>query len=194
VNLASITWRADQLARRWRQDPRIAEARARVYLRHVEHLGRGAQVLGRPKVHNRRVRIGDDFLLYSVHRTTHLGGTGPIEIGDRVFLNSGAIVLAFVGVHLADDCGLASEVFVTDSDNHGIGGRPVREGPVEIGEGAWIATRATILAGVHIGRRAVVAAGAVVVDDVPDDTLVGGVPARPIRRIEYPDGRATAWK
>ncbi len=51
-------------------------------------------------------------------------------------------------------------------------------GPVHIKEGAWLATRCIIVGPVTIGRHAVVAAGAVVVDDVPDYALVAGVPAR----------------
>lgn len=50
--------------------------------------------------------------------------------------------------------------------------------PVIIDDYAWIASRATILPGVHIGKGAVVAAGAVVTKDVPPMTIVGGVPAK----------------
>lgn len=53
--------------------------------------------------------------------------------------------------------------------------------PVVIEDYAYIGTRVTILPGVRIGRGAVVASGAVVTKDVPEFTLVGGVPAKPIR-------------
>ena len=59
--------------------------------------------------------------------------------------------------------------------------------PVTIGEDCWIGTRVTICPGVTIGRRSVVAAGAVVVKDVEEGTLVGGVPAKLIRRLEFRD-------
>ena len=52
---------------------------------------------------------------------------------------------------------------------------------VEIGNDVWIGARATILDGVTIGNGAIIAAGAVVVDDVEPYTIVGGVPARPLR-------------
>jgi acetyltransferase-like isoleucine patch superfamily enzyme len=104
------------------------------------------------------------------------------------------VVLAFEGIEIEDDVALASEVFVTDSDNHPLGDRPMRQAPVVIGRGAWVATRATILAGVRIGERAVVAAGAVVTSDVPADTLVAGVPARPVRTLTYHPGQVAAWK
>ena len=56
--------------------------------------------------------------------------------------------------------------------------------PITLGRNVWVGSNATILSGVTIGDNAVVAAGAVVTKDVPADTIVGGVPARPIRRID----------
>ena len=58
---------------------------------------------------------------------------------------------------------------------------------VSIHEGAWICIGATILPGTTIGRNAVVAAGAVVTKDVEPATLVAGVPARIVKRLEIPD-------
>lgn len=56
--------------------------------------------------------------------------------------------------------------------------------PVKIGNDVWIGGNCTILPGVTIGNNVVVAAGAVVTHDVPDNTLVGGVPARKIKDLE----------
>ena len=56
--------------------------------------------------------------------------------------------------------------------------------PVRIGNDVWIGGNVTILPGVTIGNNVVVAAGAVVTKDVPDNTLVGGVSARKIKEIE----------
>jgi maltose O-acetyltransferase len=55
--------------------------------------------------------------------------------------------------------------------------------PIIIEDDVWIATRATILKGVHIGKGAVVAAGAVVTRNVPAYSIVGGVPARVIKTL-----------
>ncbi|WP_432427508.1 acyltransferase [Salinilacustrithrix flava] len=186
--------RGRRLASTATSHPRVLDARARRRLQGATSVGARPRVHGRPLLHHADVRIGDDFLCWSAHRTTHLGGSGRIDIGDRVFLNSGAVVLAEERVVIEDDVGLASDVYVADADFHALADRPLRQGPVRIGRGAWVATRAIILAGVSIGPRAVVAAGSVVTRDVPPDTLVAGVPARPVRRIDYPDDRPTAWK
>jgi acetyltransferase-like isoleucine patch superfamily enzyme len=60
-------------------------------------------------------------------------------------------------------------------------GRPAPETCV-IEDDVWFGARVTILMGIRVGRGAIVAAGAVVTRDVPPYTIVGGVPARPIRR------------
>ena len=56
--------------------------------------------------------------------------------------------------------------------------------PVHIGNDVWIGGNVTILPGVTIGNNVVVAAGAVVTKDIPDNTLVGGVPAKKIKDLE----------
>ncbi len=56
------------------------------------------------------------------------------------------------------------------------------KGDILIGDDVWIGSRVTILSGVTIGRGAVICAGAVVSHDIPPYTIVGGVPAKPIRR------------
>lgn len=61
--------------------------------------------------------------------------------------------------------------------------RLIRDEPVAIEDGAWIGANVVLLPGTTIGQNSVVAAGAVVVDDVEPLTLVGGVPARLLRRL-----------
>ena len=58
-----------------------------------------------------------------------------------------------------------------------------------IGDDVWIGVNAVVLPGVTIGTGAVVAAGAVVADDVAPNTVVGGVPATVLRQIEYVPAR-----
>ena len=56
--------------------------------------------------------------------------------------------------------------------------------PITIGNDVWIGGNCTILPGVTIGNNVVIAAGAVVTKDIPDNCVVGGVPAKVIKEIE----------
>jgi len=137
--------------------------------------------------------VGDHFKIWSSHRRTLVTGWGRLRIGDRVFLNNGVFISCVHEITIGDDVAIANEAYLTDSDSHGVEGRAVREAPIRIGNGSWIGARAIILPGVTIGSRVLVAAGAVVTRDVPDDTLVGGNPARVIRELVYPEGVTRAW-
>lgn len=162
-------------------------------LRKVKSVGKHPVVLGRPRIDATDLVVGDNFAVWSAHRQTLITGWGRIRIGDRCFVNSGVIVFSACEITLGDDVALANEVYVMDSDSHGVEGRPVKEEPVRIGDGTWVGARAIILPGVTIGRRCLIAAGSVVSKDIADDTLVGGNPARELRKLEYPDGIVRAW-
>jgi len=163
------------------------------HLRKVRSVGRNPIVLGKPRIDATNLVIGDNFSLWSAHRQTLVTGWGQMRFGDRCFVNSGSIVFSACEVTVGDDVALANEVYVMDSDSHGVEGRAVKEEPVRIGDGTWVGARAIILPGVTIGRRCLIAAGSVVSKDVPDDTLVAGNPARVIRKLEYPPGITRAW-
>lgn len=162
-------------------------------LRKVSSVGARPRVLGRPRIDATDLVVGDDFTVWSAHRETLITGWGRIRVGDRCFINSGVIVFSACEVTIGDDVALANEVYLMDSDSHGVEGRAVREEPVRIGSGTWVGARAIILPGVTIGRRCLIAAGAVVSRDVGDDMLVGGNPAREIRPLVYPEGVIRAW-
>jgi acetyltransferase-like isoleucine patch superfamily enzyme len=74
---------------------------------------------------------------------------------------------------------------IGDTDVPGIGqprNAPVLEArDIEIGDGAWLAARVTVLPGARIGRGAVIAAGSVVAGDIPPGAVAGGIPARVLR-------------
>jgi acetyltransferase-like isoleucine patch superfamily enzyme len=167
--------------------------KARWSLRKVSKVGRRAHVLGSPTVDATDLEVGDDFKVWSGHRQTLISGWGRIRIGDRVFVNCGTVLLSVHEIVIGDDVALANEVYVMDSNSHGVEGGPTVEAPVRIGDGTWVGARAMVLPGVTIGKRVVVAAGSVVTRDVPDDVLVAGNPARVVRSLSYPPGCRRAW-
>lgn len=162
-------------------------------LRGAKAVGAQPTILGRPKVDATDLWIGDHFKIWSGHRLTLVTGWGRITIGDRVFINSGVVVMSVLEVTIGNDVAIANEAYIMDTDSHGVEGRPVKNAPVRIGDGSWIGARAIILPGVTIGKRCLVAAGAVVSRDVPDDTLVAGNPAQVVRELVYPEGVTRAW-
>jgi maltose O-acetyltransferase len=105
-----------------------------------------------------------------------------VSIGDRVVINRGVLLDGRGGqLIIGDDVDIAQETNIwtlehdVHSDTHADKG-----GNVVIEDHVWIASRATILPGVRIGRGAVVACNAVVTKDVPARAIVGGVPAKVI--------------
>ncbi|MFT3660810.1 MAG: DapH/DapD/GlmU-related protein [Gordonia sp. (in: high G+C Gram-positive bacteria)] len=109
-----------------------------------------------------------------------------IRIGERVFVNSGCRFQDQGGITLGDDALIGHNVVIA-SLNHSIApsDRATTEPkPVVIGSRVWIGANSTLVPGVTVGDGAIVAAGSVVTEDVPPNTIVGGVPAKPIREID----------
>lgn len=110
-----------------------------------------------------------------------------LVIGERCSINGRCTFDVAAAITIGDEVAFGHEVLIV-TGGHRIGPPERRAGalevaPVRIDDGAWLGARVTVLPGVRIGRGAVVAAGALVRDDVEPDTLVAGVPARVIRRL-----------
>ena len=107
-----------------------------------------------------------------------------VEIGDHVKIQNGVSV--YRGVKLEDYVFVGPYAVFTNDKYPRAFSRDWQVIPTLVKKGASIGARAVILPGVTIGEGAIVAAGAVVTKDVPDRTVVAGVPARPIgTREEY---------
>ena len=122
----------------------------------------------------------------SISPPSYLHG-GDAEIGSGCFINLGAYFDLSGKVTIGDQVHFGHHVTIVTSE-HAVGGPerrcgPISAMPVVIGDGAWIGANALILPGVTIGKGAVVAAGAVVSKSVPDNVVVGGVPARVLRSL-----------
>jgi acetyltransferase-like isoleucine patch superfamily enzyme len=113
------------------------------------------------------ITIGKDCLIgeYSVIR-----GQGGVTLGDRVYTSPFSQIIAVNHV-------------ITDPEQPIIHQGITADG-ITIDDDVWIGSGAIITDGVHIGKGSVIAAGAVVTKDVPEHTVVAGVPAKVIRKIE----------
>jgi acetyltransferase-like isoleucine patch superfamily enzyme len=113
------------------------------------------------------IKIGRDSLIgeYSVVR-----GQGGVEIGDRVYTSPFTQIIAVN--HAFDD---PNRPFVDQG---------ITAQGIVIEDDVWLGAGAIVTDGVRIGKGAVVAAGAVVTQNVPAHTVVGGVPAKPIKTID----------
>ena len=101
--------------------------------------------------------------------------------------NYNVTVLDVAPVHIGDYCMIGPNTLIT-TVGHPLQAKGRRERigickPVLIGDDVWIGGNVTILPGVSIGNNVVIAAGAVVVHDIPDNCIVGGVPARKIKDL-----------
>jgi acetyltransferase-like isoleucine patch superfamily enzyme len=116
----------------------------------------------------------------------HINYGKHTRIGKNVFINFDCVFLDLGGITIEDNVLIAPKVSLL-SEGHPINvedRQALVPGHIHIRENAWIGAGATILPGITVGQNAVVAAGAVVSKDVPDNTVVGGIPAKIIKTIQ----------
>ena len=120
-----------------------------------------------------------------------------IEVGENFFANYNFIVLDGNFCRFGDNVWIAPNVSILAA-GHPLDVRDRIDGweyafPVTVGNNVWIGGSVTIIGGVTIGDNAVIAAGSVVIRDIPPDTLAAGNPARVIRKITAADRAKYPW-
>jgi len=113
----------------------------------------------------RFIKIGKNV---GIGEFAHLGGAGGLSIGDD------CIIGPYLSCHPENHRFLDSQELIRLQGTE-------RKG-ISIGKNCWIGSKVTILDGVHIGKNCVIAAGAVINKDMPDNAVIAGVPARVIRK------------
>jgi len=119
------------------------------------------------------------------------GMNGKISVGNYCLMSPGTTITAADSITIGDNCMFAASCYIADSDWHGLYNRlrPFRcTKPIVLKDNVWIGHGAKVGKGITIGENSVVAAGAVVVKDVPANVVVGGNPAKVIKTIN-PDRR-----
>jgi acetyltransferase-like isoleucine patch superfamily enzyme len=140
-------------------------------------------------------RVGEGVIFH--HNVLFSRGEN-IELGDGVLVNRYAMLddraSLVVGDHTMLAAGITIETHTHPFDDFSkpiaYGGRSGR--PVAIGRNSVVGYNAVVMAGVTLGERCIVAANSVVTKDVPDYTVVGGVPAQPIKQYLPPDADESA--
>lgn len=158
---------------------------------------RGALVIGG----RGNLIIGKGVSINSSHRSNPVGGRdrtsihiaygATINIGNNVGI-SNSLFYASQLITLEDEVMIGGGCQIYDTDFHSVGyddrihrgDKNVKTGPVVIKQGAFLGTSCIIMKGVVIGERSVIAAGSVVVKDVPPDEIWGGNPAKLIKVVE----------
>ncbi len=126
--------------------------------------------------------VDEDFRMFPPF---HTDCGKNLKIGKNVFINSGCHFQDQGGITIGDSC-LIGHCVVMATLNHGAAPEDrasLYPAPIILGKNVWVGANATILQGVEIGDNAIIAAGAVVTKNVLENTVVGGVPAKPLKSI-----------
>jgi acetyltransferase-like isoleucine patch superfamily enzyme len=141
------------------------------------------------------ITIGSDTVVRGVIRVER---NGHVRIADHCYIGDDVILSAHTGIDIEADVLIAHGCQIFDNTTHptdAVGraehyrailtekpfSKPIPTSPIIIERGAWISMNSIIMRGVRLGSRSIVAAGSVVVKDVPPETMVGGNPARVIK-------------
>ncbi len=147
--------------------------------------GYGRLILGR------WVHLGDENRL-RVHE-------GTLRVGDKTVFGRDNTVNCYLDIEIGAACIVADWVYVCDFDhvhddiNVPIKDQGIVKSPVRVGSDVWVGTKATVLRGAQVGRGCVLAAHTVVRGEVPERSVVAGVPGRVVRdrRAAYEAAAAT---
>lgn len=155
---------------------------------------------------NSKLVLGDNILLNSDFKFSDtaltnkckmvIGYNGQIMIGKNTKLN-GCSITSYKRIVIGENCQIASNTFIGDTDLHPVSTKErlkqvtgekynheaVRKKDVIIGNNVWIGWGAIILKGTEIGENSIISAGSVVKGKFPDNVIIGGNPARIIRKI-----------
>jgi acetyltransferase-like isoleucine patch superfamily enzyme len=123
---------------------------------------------------------------------------GEVSIGAKTVIGQECTISAYQHVSIGRECIIADRVMMIDFD-HGVTEveRPIREQgiykrDVRVGHNVWIGYGACILRGVSVGDNSIIGTSAVLTRDAPENSVLGGVPARVIRMRETP--RTMRWQ
>lgn len=165
----------------------VSKIAFRVYLLVMRFDGRLMRQLRRKAL---EIASGQSLPGFYIDPDVRISGVENLVVGRNVSLHYWSLVSAHGGLTIGDDvaighgCSILTTEHGFDDPCTAIKSQPITFHPVVIGNDVWIGANVTILSGVTIGPRSIVAAGAVVTRSFPEGhVVIGGVPAREIRRL-----------
>lgn len=155
----------------------------------------GARLVRRPfylRGGRKRFVYGDGFTCGYSCRFDLAGNGTPLVFGKNCKINDRVHISAHESVVIGDNVLMASNIFISDNSHGSYGANPslpdmapddreVVTKPVRIGNNVWIGEGAAVMPGVTVGNGVIIGTNAVVTHDVPDNTIVAGIPAKPIK-------------
>lgn len=182
---------AARVAQRLREGvPLSAFWRGLLLRRHFRRAGLILSLPGgpRPAVKNQGGEIIVESCSFEVGVRLEVYRGATLFIGKGTYLNRNVHTVVAQSVVIGRGVNVGWDVVIMDTDLHGHSGHPARTKPVTIEDDVWIGCRALILKGVHIGRGAIIGAGAIVTKDVPPLAVVASPSASVIFSLSAPSG------
>lgn len=130
---------------------------------------------------NSKLIVNGEFSFFSGCRVGVLDNA-TLTLGNNSYMNFDSKIYCYNNIKIGERVFISEGVTIIDSDVHRINNKIDISKPIVIEDNVWIGINTIILKGVTIGAGSVVSAGSVVTTNVPPKTLVGGVPAKIIKR------------
>jgi maltose O-acetyltransferase len=167
----------------------LSIAMAPLWLSSVDQVGRGVRTIGKPRIENfGHMEFGDGVVLRSVllplELTTGIGAR--LTIGAETFINYGASIGVIGEIRIGKRVNIGPFAMIIDTTFHDPYDRtrvPAPK-PVIISDDVFIGAKSSVMPGVTVGEASIIATGAVVTRDVPPFSIVAGVPAKVVQKLD----------
>ena len=132
-----------------------------------------------------KVKLGKNV---SICSSTKILGNGKLTIGDNTWIGPQGLIISSSNIFIGSNIDIAPRVYigtgshVIDINSENIAGAGISK-DVIICDGTWIGVNCTVLPGVYIGKKNIIAAGAIVSKSTEDNTMYGGIPAKIIKKL-----------
>lgn len=132
------------------------------------------------------VNVGENVRICS---SVKILGIGELNVHDNTWIGPGTVIFCSSKITIGANCDIAPCVYIGDGthkidlDGDRIAGEDTSDS-ITIGDGCWLCVNCTILPGVVLGSKCVVAAGAVVTESSDDMKLLAGIPAKPVKDLK----------